>query len=183
MLVLIFVVMAAVVGEPHSGVVELPRLGKIQLPEGKWTVEYTYIPTKESKRPDCFVFRKLGDRLERITVIRYRPEIAQKKASMYADSIADSIEKGVPAFINKNDLQALVHDEIEQLGQPKDWDDNELELTYVYAGKKEAPWMSHAFITLRSDWIVIGIHSSPYAISPETIRELRDRSKILLPTE
>ena len=174
--------MAAVVVEPLSGEVELPRLGKIQLPEGKWTVEHTYLPTKESKRPDCFVFRKFGDRLERVTIIRYRPEIAQKKASTYADFIADSIGKGIPYFIN-NDLHALVHDAIEQLGRPKDWDDNELELTYVYTGKKEAPWMSHSFITLRSDWIVIGIHSSPYAISPETIREFRDRSKILLPAE
>ena len=72
MLALIFVAIIAVAGDPISGDVELSRLGKIHLPEGKWTAEHTYLPTKESKQPDCFVFRKLGDRLERITVIRYR---------------------------------------------------------------------------------------------------------------
>lgn len=182
MLALIFLAMAAVVSEPLSGEVELPRLGKIQLPEGKWTVEHTYVPTKDSKRPDCFVFRKLGDRLERIAIIRYRPEIAQKKASMYADSIADSIEKGVPFFIG-DDLHTPAHDEIEQLGRPNDWNDNELELTYIYTGKEEAPWMSHSFISLKSDWIVIGVHASTFAISPGTIRQVRDSSKVLFPSD
>ena len=91
MLALIFVAIAAVAGDSMSGDVTVARLGKIHLPDGKWMIEHTYVPTKESNRPDCFVFRKLGDRLERIAIIRYRPEIAQKKAYMYADSIADSI--------------------------------------------------------------------------------------------
>ena len=80
MLAPIFLLIAVVVGEPISGDVEVKRLGRIHLPEGEWTVEHTFLPTKESKQPDCFLFRKQGDRLERITIIRYRPEIAQKKA-------------------------------------------------------------------------------------------------------
>ena len=184
MLALIFVAITAVAGDPMSGDVTVARLGKMHLPEGKWIIEHSYNPTKESKRPDCFVFRKLGDRLERIAIIRYRPEIAQKKASMYADWIADSIGMGVPYFVNPDfHAHARAHDEVEQLGRPKDWNDSELVLTYIYTSKKEAPWMSHSFILLKSDWIVVGVHSSPYAISPDTIRELKDGSEILFPTD
>ena len=182
MLAFILIAISAVAGELISGDVSVPRLGKIQLPEGRWVIEHAYVPTRESKRPDCFVFRKYGDRLERIAILRYRPEIAQKKAFMYADSIADSIALGVPYFVDA-DFKSHHHDEAEQLGEPKDWDDNELELTFIYTSKKEIPWMSHSFITLKSDWIVVGVHSSPFAISPDTIRQLKDRSDILFPTD
>ena len=170
--------------EPISGEVEVPRLGRIRLPDGKWTIEHNYLPTKESKLPDCFVFRKIGDRLERVTFIRYRPEIAQKSAYMYADSIADSVRFGIPYFVNSDFVtHAQTEFEIEQINTPKDWKENDLELTYVYASKKDAPWMSHSCIRLKSDWVVIGVHSSPFAITPETIRQIRDVSRILLPSD
>lgn len=170
--------------EPVSGEVEVPRLGRIRLPDGKWTIEHNYLPTRESKLPDCFVFRKIGDRLERVAFIRYRPEIAQKRAYMYADSIADSVRFGIPSFLNSDFVtHARTEYEIEQLNTPKDWNESDLELTYVYTSKNEAPWMSHSYIRLKSNWVIVGIHSSPFAIAPDTIRQLRDASNILLPSD
>ena len=180
MLALIFIAVTAIAGDPVSGDVAVARLGRIQLPKGQWMIEHIYLPTNESRHPDCFLFRRLGDRLERIAILRYRPEIAQKKAYMYADSIGDSIEMGVPHFI-KADSRAF--DECEQIGRPSDWKLDELELSYVYTSKTEASWMSHSFISLKSDWIVVGVHSSPFAISPDTIRQLKNDSKILLTSE
>ena len=155
-------------------------IGIVHLPKGQWVVEDIYIPTKESKRPYCFVFRNLGDRLERIAILGYRPEIAQKKAYMYADSIGDSIEMGVPHFIK---AVSRVFDECEQIGRPSDWRGDDLKMSYVYTSNTDATWKSHSFISLKSDGIVVGVHSSPFAISPDTIRELKNGSSLLLNSE
>lgn len=163
-----------------SGDIDVARLGKIHLPEGLWVMENSLLPSRESKLPDCFVFRKLGDRLERITFLRFRPEIALKKAYMYADFVGDSFEKGIPTYIKRLSGKSS---EVLQLGRPDDWESDRLELTYVCTSENEPPWMSHSIITVKSKWIVVAVHSSPFAISKEPVRESAEKSVLEMPTE
>ena len=169
----VLLLLSVVVGETYSGKVTITGIGEIKLPEGKWTVEHAVLSEKKTNSPDVFVFKKAGDRLERLTFQKFGPHIALP-ISAYFDSIGDSTSNGIPIQLlaNKND-----HDTAHILGPL-----HKLQIThgkttclvssYVYTSETKDPWMSHAFVCDCDGWVLVGVHASPYAISPETVADV-----------
>ena len=92
---LILFMLSLTAGETYSGVVTIDRVGQVALPPGDWLLEYAFTPDIKSNNPDIYVFKKRGDRLERLSIERYGPHIAGPIDS-YFDSIGDLRANGIP---------------------------------------------------------------------------------------
>ena len=161
---------AATPGEIYESHALVEGIGKIALPPGKWLLEHSKSFEKQSNNPDVFVFKKVGDRLERLTFQRFGSHIAHPIGA-YFDSIGDSTSNGVPRrlFDLKDDYDT-VHIlrpvfEIERSGNKVTC----MGGSFLYSSESGSHWMSHAFVSDRNGWILVCVHASPFAISPETV--------------
>jgi hypothetical protein len=128
--------------------------------------------------PDVYVFKKTGDRLERLTFQHHGPQASQSIGA-YFDSIGDSTSAGMPRrlFDLKDDYDA-VHIlrpifQIEKTGSKVTC----LGGSFFYSSESGNHWMSHAFVSDRHGWVLVCVHASPFAISPETVRDVFSKSE------
>ena len=158
-------------------------IGQIAFPPGSWTVEHVVRHDKNVRSPDVYVFKKAGDRLERLTVQRFGPHISHPIAA-YFDSIGDSMSEGIPIQLldwkNAHDTTYILRPVVvrERSG------DREICMvaTYLCTGETDDPWMSHAFVCDRDGWLLVCVHASPHVISPETVDQVFSKSKFVLGT-
>ena len=151
-----------------SGETEVDKLGKVALPPGKWALERSHLSTDEEKTPDVFVFRKAGDVTERLSILRYRANIAPKRPIDLADSVGDSMLFGIPHFLEP-DAKMADDAAIHMLRMPSNIDAEKIEITYIYPDRSDTLWMSHAVICLQDGCAFVCLHCAPKVLSPDTI--------------
>jgi hypothetical protein len=170
LLALLMFVVTATQGETYEATVTVEGIGTIALPPGKWLLEHSKSFDTQSNNPDVFVFKKEGDRLERLTFQRFDSHIIHPIGA-YFDSIGDSTSNGVPRrlFDFKDDYNT-VHilrpvfdmkrsgDKVTCLGG-----------SFLYESESGKHWMSHAFVSDQDGWVLVCVHASPFAISPDTV--------------
>ncbi|MBL8814582.1 MAG: hypothetical protein JNL58_01035 [Planctomyces sp.] len=164
------IAVSAKVGETYEDQAVVEGIGTIALPPGKWLFEHSKSFDRNTNNPEVFVFKKLGDRLERLTFQRFGSHIAHP-ISAYFDSIGDSTSHGVPRqlFEFKDDYDAI-HIlrpifEMEQSGSKVTC----MGGSFLYSSESGNHWMSHAFVSDRNGWVLVCVHASPFAILPETV--------------
>jgi hypothetical protein len=163
--------------EVYTDKAKIEGLGEISLPPGKWELEIAVKQTKEYPY-DLYVFKKQGDRIERLSFRRVPPEIAGRITS-YADSVGDSFSKGIPL----RGKEKCAHDTAHILSpltpfRKTDGRDTAASISYIYTSEKEeVPWMSHACITEEGGAVMISVHASPHVLSPDTITGVVGQSK------
>jgi hypothetical protein len=163
------------VGETYSGKVTIKGIGEISLPPGEWILEWAVISKNQEGR-DCYVFKKSGDRLERLSIQRCAG-IYRFPIPVYFDSIGDSLSQGIPTCLLDYEN---CHDSAEILRPPKSCNNSQSRMTgsFVYTSETEDPWMSHAIVCDCDSWVLVCVHASPFAISPETIEKVYLDSEI-----
>ena len=75
--------LSLVAGDTFTGTATIDGIGAIALPPGKWTLEHAVSPETKTNEPNVYVFRKEGDRLERLTIQKFGPHIAHPIASYF----------------------------------------------------------------------------------------------------
>src|SRR5687768_12660463 len=83
----------------YAGATNVAGLGRIAFPAGEWSLELQKIqaPTNHVELPDYFVFKKIGDQLERLTFLRYPPTIPPRKIAFMLDPVWETLGDGIPA--------------------------------------------------------------------------------------
>ena len=135
MYLLLFVAFAVAAGESYGDKVTIDGIGEVALPSGKWLLEHAVTPEKKD-RPDVYVFKKVGDRLERLTFQKFAPRIAHPIRN-YVDSIGDSVSNGIPIHLlgNKRDHDAY------HIVRPAFGSDEELRTSLIYTSETRDPWL------------------------------------------
>ena len=170
---------AMVIQEPvYSGVSHVDGLGDVAFPPGDWTLEHRTSPTDEEGMPDAYVFKRKGDRLERLSIKRFEP-VGALTIGSYFDSIGDSMSNGTPMKIVGKKSE---HDSVHILAPVKDLQTSNGKVvckvsSYIYTSETKPPWMSHAFVCLIDGWVLVGCHASPHALSPEDVQNIYFDSK------
>ena len=168
-------ILSIIVGGTHQGRITIAGIGEVQLPPGQWILERAVVPDESSHTPEVFVFKKVGDRLERVTFQRFGPHIA-RPIEAYFDSIGDSMSNGVPIhlldFESDHDTAHIMRGII-KLEATREKTIS-LKSSYIYTSERKDhfPWMSHAFVRDCGGWVLVCVHASPYVISPETIENV-----------
>jgi hypothetical protein len=167
--ILLAVVLSVVAGENYSGTVMIDGIGDVALPSGKWQLEQA-VTTEKKDRPDIYVFKKLGDRLERLTFQKFEAKIAHP-VSNYVDSIGDGMSNGIPVSL----LNYKSEHETTFIIRPL-FNRNETSVggSFIYTSEKHHPWMSHYFVCQLQGGVVVCVHSSPHVLSPDTVEDLYD---------
>jgi hypothetical protein len=181
---LILFMLSLTAGETYSGVVTIDRVGQVALPPGDWLLEYAFTPDIKSNNPDIYVFKKRGDRLERLSIERYGPHIAGPIDS-YFDSIGDLRANGIPLRLLDYKSNGE-HDLVDMLRDPFVFRRTGDRVTakgasYIYTSEVNEPWMSHAIVSAQTDCVLVCVHASPFAISPSAVRDVFSGSKFLEP--
>jgi hypothetical protein len=162
---------------------KIEGLGEIALPPGKWELEIAAKQTKNYPY-DLYVFKKQGDRLERLSFRRVPPEIAGR-LSNYFDSIGDSFSNGIPLRGQEKSQHDTAH--IIQPLRTYRWTEGKesgMSSSYIYTSEKDGPpWMSHACVTEEGGAVLISVHASPHVLSPETIYDIVSDSKFEKPDD
>jgi len=157
---------------------EIPHLGTVTLPEGEWALEESHTPKKGAH---AYVFRKKGDVVERITIVRYekgdrKQEMTLAKSYGLCDMMADSMYEGLPSLWGKP--RKRTGDETAELGAghfirlPKKTDKEPLAVTNIYPDHTGANWMNHGLIASDESYVYAFVHTSTKVLSPETIENV-----------
>jgi hypothetical protein len=175
---LLVLILSFAVGESFSGQAKIDGIGEIALPPGRWTLEHVATPEKKTNKPDVYVFKKEGDRLERLTIQKFGPHISHP-LSNYFDSIGDSTSNGIPVQLldrkNEHDTAHILRPLV--VRERSGGKDTCLASSYIYTSETKDPWMSHAFVCDRDGLVLVCVHSSPHVISPETVDEVFAESR------
>ena len=186
-------VVLSMLATPQSSAekIAIDGLGEIALPDGKWGVELVHRSTPAQKTPDVFILRKVGDKIERITILRYPPEI-KMLAYVYCDSTADSTFFGIPRFLEseydklrekRGEAKVTLKKDavIEMVRIPTNFDSKHLEMTNVYTDSTEMNWMNNAIISESDECVFVMLQSAPRVLLPETLSECFLASELLPP--
>ena len=152
----------------YSGTAKVVGLGDVSFPEGEWILEHRTKPTDKHGVLDAYVFKRKGDRLERLSITRKAPENALS-IDCYFDSLGDSMSNGIPVQITEAKSK---HDTAHIFAAPRGValsNGNVLCKTasYVYTSEDhQPPWMGNAFVCSVDGWVLVVCHASPNAISP-----------------
>ena len=166
------------VGDSFVEKANIDGIGEISLPPGKWTLEYVVTPEKNTNSPDVYVFKKDGDRLERLTFQKFGPHIAHP-ISAYFDSIGDSTSNGIPVRLldwkNEHDTAHILRPL--EVRETTGKETTCMASSYIYTGETKDPWMCHAFVCSRNGLVLECVHASPHALSPDTVDEVFTESR------
>ena len=162
---------------PFAGTVEIEGLGLVALPPGEWMVEVADATPRMEEIPDCYIFRRVGIDWERLTILRYRPEIAPGKLVNLADTMADSFNEGVPIFMQSEVSlfggYVAEQDAVVELQRaPKDWDAKVLVFSDIHTSSNRPTWMSHVVLAGKDGAAFGYLHSSTRVLSPEAVDEV-----------
>jgi hypothetical protein len=173
--------LCAGVADVYTDKAKIEGLGEIALPPGKWELEIAQLPTKPGERA-LFVFKKQGDRLERLSFQCVPPEIAAPLGN-YFDSIGDSYSNGIPLRgKEKREHDTTYIIEPLRVFRSTEGKDTGMTSSYIYTDEKgNVPWMSHACVTKEGEAVLISVHSSPFVLAPDTIQDVISDSKFEKP--
>ncbi len=166
-------------GETYTEAVKIDGIGQVALPSGEWELEITRVSDDPMHAHDIHVFKRLGERLERMTLQRFSGNLVHPIGA-YFDSIGDSTSEGVPTSMN--DFKSA-HGSVYILRGMEELSRTEGGITcfgasYVYTSESsDAHWMSHAFVCENEGEVIVCVHSSPFAITPETVQAVYDDSE------
>jgi hypothetical protein len=157
-------------GEVFTETVKVNGVGEIALPPGEWELEITHLDGIPEHGCETHVFKKCGERLERMSVQRFSGRFAHPMPA-YFDSIAMSFSHGIPTPLAESEN---VHDSVCPIGDVEELDgDDALMASYVYTGNTdETNWMSHAIVHDHEGVVIVCVHASPFVISPELVKDL-----------
>jgi hypothetical protein len=173
-----------------SGKAQVDGLGLVAFPPGEWSLEFTRIqPAKnDSKRPDYFVFKKAGDRIQRLAFLRYSPAIARKHLYALMDGLAETMGDGVPMQDTKDpgDFGSAAFP-IRQV--PTDITDDVtvtrvIEYSFISTRRSTGvSWLCHTVLFSTDGWVFVIVHTSPDVTSPELIQDVHFRSRLSTETK
>ena len=152
----------------YSGEMDVPELGVVRFPAGDWMLEYRTKPAGNGEL-DALVFKKQGKELERITFIRWHPDVA-RPLDCYFDSIGDSMSQGIPiqlvGYQSKHNDVHILKPPI-AIDESRDGKISAKSASYIYTSKEDANWIGHGVVCQRDGWVLVCCHAAPHVISPE----------------
>jgi hypothetical protein len=156
-LLLVVIAITVVAGETYSDKVVIDGFGEITLPPGKWLLEHAV--TEKKGLPDVYVFKKSGDRLERLTFQKFDQKIAFGIHN-YIDSIGDGVSNGIPVHLLKN-KDEYAHEAFQTLRPTTKLGETCLLKSLIYTSETRDPWMGNAFVCKWKQGVLVCIHASP----------------------
>ena len=141
-------------------------------------------PTNSLHGPDYFVFKRIGDRLERLTFLRYPPTTTPRQLAHMLDTVGETMGDGVP-WAEKKERFGV--GEIHPMRmEPHSPTLTERTITYSFIHVRPSPepsWLCHSFLFLHGGSAFVIAHASTSIISPETAGDVQFRSQFLPSTK
>jgi hypothetical protein len=163
-----------------SGKVQVDGLGLVAFPPGKWSLEFarTQPAKNDAKRPDYFVFKKTGDRVQRLAFLRYSPVTAPKDLYHLMDSLVETMGDGVPPEETKD--RPAYGPAYPMRREPQDVTGaSVIEFSFISTRASTGiSWLCHTVLFSKDGWAFVIVHTSPYATSPELIQDVHFRSRL-----
>ena len=148
-------------------------LGSVVLPPGEWKNDTPATVSESISGRRCFVFTKMGERLERIIFIRYSKAKSPAKVSHILDTLGESLWRGMPQEYKAHESLNLLISHLKR--EPKNDSAERYVLSSILEDQatKEV-WLQHG-VAFKVDGVVMAIiHMSAQAISPNVVMDLLD---------
>jgi hypothetical protein len=156
-------------------------LGKIAFPAGEWTLEFQRLqnPTNSVFIPDYFVFKRVGDRLERLTFFRYPPTTTPRPLASMLDTVGETMGDGLPWEEKKAEDRSRGPIYSLRIDPPSpSATERRITFSFIYAAPDPAPsWLCHAFLFSHDSSVFVIAHASTSVISPEPVQDVQLHSK------
>ncbi|MEL7500419.1 MAG: hypothetical protein AAFN77_22690 [Planctomycetota bacterium] len=175
------VIFALLILHPQEAVSEydVPGLGRIDLPDGKWKLEDSKTPERGA---NVHVFKKETADVERITIVRFKKTqgergLVLKDSYAFCDDIADSAFTG-GASSNWGPVGEKQDEDQEDtrtnhmIRLPTESSAEPLAVTNICASENGKHWMNHGLIASNKEYVFLFIHTSTKLLSPETIENV-----------
>lgn len=166
----------------YQGTTQIAGLGTVAFPPGEWLLEFRRIEpsTSNYQLPDYHVFKRKGDRLERLTILRYLQTDTPRQLALMLDTVGETLGDGVPWPDKK---------EKNPVGEmfPLRTDPAEPKLTERHLGysfihslpQPAASWICHTHLFLQDNAVIIIAHASTSVITPEVVSKVQSGSRFL----
>jgi len=165
----------------YTGTMVVASLGKIAFPEGEWALRFQRIqhPTNSVLIPDYFVFKRIGDRLERLTFLRHPPPTTPRQLALMMDTVGETMGDGLPWEEKKKEDRS--GGEIHSMRvEPPSPALTERTIAFSFIHVRPSPassWLCHSFLFSHDGSVFVIVHASTSVISPETVGDVKLRSQ------
>ncbi|MCD8535822.1 MAG: hypothetical protein LR011_13975 [Verrucomicrobia bacterium] len=165
----------------YTGKAAVAGLGTIAFPEGEWSLEFQRIhaPTNDLHVPDYFVFKRVGDRLERLTFLRYPPTTTPRQLGHMLDTVGETMGDGLPWELKNAASRSggVIHPLRVEPPVPSATE-RHVTFSFIHVHPSPAPsWLCHAFLFSHDSSAFVIAHSSTSVISPEDVQDVKSRSQ------
>lgn len=169
---------AASATRTFSGRSVVDGLGEIPFPPGQWSLEYqrTQLATN-LWRPDYFVFRKVGDPIHRLAILRYSTGFPDKPLWQRIDTLHETMGEGVPPQERRGDegysIAPMGNSLVNLPSDPKD-----ISWSFI-STRQDVSWLCHARLFWRNGLVFAVLYTSPQVVKPDIIDTVVDRGKFV----
>ena len=146
---------------------------------GHWSFRKLKPPTNRIDVPDYFVFRRGGERLERLTFLRYPPTTTPRHLGHMLDTVGETMGDGLPWELKKAEDRSggVIHALRVEPPAPS-LNERTVAFTFIHVHPSPASsWICHAYLFSDHNSAFVIAHSSTSVISPEDVQEVQFRSQ------
>jgi len=156
-------------------------LGNITFPTGEWSLEFQHMqaPTNGLHLPDYFVFKRGGDRIERLTFLRYAPTTTPRQLAHMLDTVGETMGDGIPweEKTQEGRPPGVIHPMRTIPGSPT-LTELKIEYSFILVRPGPAPsWLCHSILFHQGHSTFVIAHASTSAIDPEVAEDVQFRSQ------
>ena len=167
----------------YTGKATVAGLGNIAFPPGEWSLEFQRIqhPTNVVFMPDYFVFKRIGDRLERLTFLRHQPTVTPRRLGHMLDTIGETLGDGIPSEAKKSgdEWADRIHPMSLMPASPTATE-RQIQYSFIYVRPSPAPaWLCHSILFFHDKSAIVIAHASTSVTDPETVEDVQFRSRLI----
>jgi hypothetical protein len=171
----------------YSGRTAVAGLGEIAFPAGEWLFEFQRIQhqTNSAFIPDHFVFKRVGNRLERLTFLRYPPTTSPRRLDHMLDTIGETMGDGIPWEEKKlGGRSAGAIQPMRLMPYNPTPTERRIEYSFIHVLPSPAPsWLCHSILFSHDGSSFVIAHASTSVIDPEVVGDVQFRSQFFPDTK